>query len=321
MKEKLLRSLAVALTICMFLTCCTMSADAAKGSTNSKQRDYDWDDEDYDYDYDDDYDDLDDYDLDDDDYDLDDDDYDLDDDDSYEYSSDKYSSSYKSLSRIGKKKKSVSIRYYYTLKCKGYIYTAKSSNSKVVSIYSKDKGNGKLVINPKRYGKATITVKNKFGKKVQWAISVNKGSEFTILTGGKGFDMKRFIKHIPGWGKGKWTSKKASVVTVRGRRCHGYRGGTTTITLKAKSVTYKFKVHVRNRAQFYNKAKATLKNNLLVPTAMRVNSISNVGWTDDGGNAGVTISYSSLNAFGVRVYGQFTAWYTWNNKYKWKFPD
>lgn len=252
-------------------------------------------------------------------------DYDLEDDDvddySYDYSNDKYSSSYKSLSRIGKKNKSVSLRYYYTLKCKGYINTAKSSNSKVASIHPKDKGNGKLVINPKRYGKATITVKNKYGKKIQWVITVNRGQEFTILTGGKGFDMKRFIKHIPGWSKGKWTAKKASVSVIRGRRCHGYRGGTTIITLKAKSVTYKFKVHVRNRARLFSKAKATLKNHLLVPNAMRVNNISTVGWTGDGGNAGVTISYSSMNAFGVRIYGQFWAYYTWNNKFKWEFPD
>lgn len=191
----------------------------------------------------------------------------------------------------------------------------------MASIYSKDKGNGKLVINPKRYGKATITVKNKYGKKIQWVITVNRSQEFTILTGGKGFDMKRFIKHIPGWSKGKWTAKKASVSVIRGRRYHGYRGGTTTITLKSKSVTYKFKVHVRNRARLFSKAKATLKNHLLVPNAMRVNNISTVGWIGDGGNAGVTISYSSMNAFGVRVYGQFWAYYTWNNKFKWEFPD
>ncbi len=278
MKRKVIQFVAFVLAFCMPFLCCPMYVKAAEKAAEKEavgQKRYAdvydsdaYDSDDYDLDEQDDYDD--DYDLDD--YDLnDDDDYFEDDDDLYDdysddYSNDKYSRSHKSLSRIGKKNRTVSFCRYYTLKCKGYIYSAKSSNKKVVSIHSKDKGNGKLVINPKRYGKATITVKNKYGKKIQWVITVNRGWEFTILTGGDGFDMKRFIKNVPGWSKGKWSSKKPSVVSVRGRRCHGYRGGTTTITLKARSATYSFKVHVQNRTAFFNKAKATLKNNLLVPS-------------------------------------------------------
>ena len=278
MKRKVIQFVAFVLAFCMPFLCCPMYVKAAEKAAEKEavgQKRYAdvydsdaYDSDDYDLDEQDDY--EDDYDLDD--YDLnDDDDYFEDDDDLYDdysddYSNDKYSRSHKSLSRIGKKNRTVSFCRYYTLKCKGYIYSAKSSNKKVVSIHSKDKGNGKLVINPKRYGKATITVKNKYGKKIQWVITVNRGWEFTILTGGDGFDMKRFIKNVPGWSKGKWTSKKPSVVSVRGRRCHGYRGGTTTITLKARSATYSFKVHVQNRTAFFNKAKATLKNNLLVPS-------------------------------------------------------
>ncbi len=333
MKRKVIRFVALILAFCMPFICCPMYVKAAEKEAVGQKRyadvydsdaydsdDYDLDEQD---DYDDDYD-IDDYDLNDDNDYIEDDDDDLYDDDgdySDDYSSDKYSRSHKSLSRIGKKNRTVSFCRYYTLKCKGYIYSAKSSNKKVVSIHSKDKGNGKLVINPKRYGKATITVKNKYGKKIQWVITVNRGWEFTILTGGDGFDMKRFIKNVPGWSKGKWSSKKPSVVSVRGRRCHGYSGGTTTITLKARSATYSFKVHVQNRTAFFNKAKATLKNNLLVPSSMRVNNMSTAGWTDNGGNAGVTISYSALNVYGLRVYNQFNAWYTWDNKFKWKFPD
>ncbi len=63
------------------------------------------------------------------------------------------------------------------------------------------------------------------------------------------------------------------------------------------------------------------ENNLLVPSSMRVNNMSTAGWTDDGGNAGVTLSFSALNAIGVRICSQFAACYTWDNKFKWKLAD
>ena len=138
MKKRVIRFIALSITFCMLVMSCQMGTYAA---TKSQYRDYDLDEYDDDYDYDYSLDDDEDYNWDDDDYDLDDDDLEEDDVDdySYDYSNDKYSSSYKSLSRIGKKNKSVSLRYYYTLKCKGYINTAKSSNSNLVRIYDRER--------------------------------------------------------------------------------------------------------------------------------------------------------------------------------------